>query len=146
MCLCYKWRLKVKIATRYQSPDGRTADFLTFLHDLFIKFQRPVTMKEQMDKVHRNVRPDLRRSIRRFEFSDYNQLTLLATQVETKMNLDRGKRSLPSPVDCFFPELAYDKNTRFSRRAGKIPVVPYWVVPTPLSNLWLTRWQNWWVN
>lgn len=92
-------------------------------------------MKGQMDRAHCKLRPNLKRSIRRFELSDYNQLTLLATEVERTTKLDRGERLPPSPKNPFFAHLAYAINSRLLVELVKLPVAPHRAVPTTLSNL-----------
>ena len=115
----YQWRLEEQEATRYQGADERTADYLTCLQGLFLKFQRPVTMEEQMDRAYRNMKSKLRRYIRRFEFNDYNQLTMIANEVERTSYSDKEERIPPSPSELFFPELAYTgKHSRSRNNAG----------------------------
>ena len=78
----YQWRLDEQVAGRVQGEDELTADYLTCLQGLYQKFERPVSLIEQMDRAYMNMRPELKRAIRRHEFRDYDQLTTLATDVE----------------------------------------------------------------
>ena len=92
---------------------------ITSLAYRVLKFQRPVTMEEQMDRAYRNMKSKLRRYIRRFEFNDYNQLTMIANEVERTLYSGKEERIPPSPSESFFPELAYTgKNSRSRNNAG----------------------------
>ena len=108
----YQWRLEEQVAARVQGSDERISDFLVCLQSLYLKFQRPVTLSEQMDRAYRNMKPELRRAIRRFEFNDYNSLMTLAKEVE-RTSVPRGEARIPpNPEESLFPELAYRKKNK----------------------------------
>ena len=54
-----------------------------------------------------NMRPELKRAIRRHEFGDYDQLTTLVTGVERMLETLKVERVPPRPEKSFFPEFAY---------------------------------------
>ena len=91
----YQWRLDEQVASRVQGEDELTADYLTCLQCLYQKFERPVSLIEQMDRAYMNMRPELKRAIRRHEFRDYDQLTTLATDVERMLETLRVERVPP---------------------------------------------------
>ena len=78
----YQWRLDEQVAGRVQGEVDLTADYLTCLQGLYQKFERPVSLIEQMNRAYMNMRLELKRTIWRHEFRDYDQLTTLATDVE----------------------------------------------------------------
>ena len=78
------------MASWVQGEDKSTAD-LTRLQGLYKKFERPVSLVEQMDRAYMNMRPELKRAIRRHEFGDYDQLTTLATYVERMLETLKGE-------------------------------------------------------
>ena len=108
----YQWRLDEQVAARVQGEDELAADYLTCLQGLYQKFERPVSLIEQMDRVYLNMRPELKRAIRRHEFRDYDQLTALATDVERILETLRVERVPQRPEESFFPEFAYSGKNR----------------------------------
>ena len=53
----YQWRLDEQMASRFQGEDELAADYLTCLQGLYQKFERPVSLIEQMDWAYMNMRP-----------------------------------------------------------------------------------------
>ena len=46
----YQWRLDEQVAGRVQGEDESTADYLTCIQGLYQKFERPVSLIEQIDR------------------------------------------------------------------------------------------------
>ena len=71
-----------------------------------------MSLIEQMDRAYMNMRPELKRAIRRHEFRYYDQLTTLATDVERMLETLRVERVPPRPEESLFPEFAYSGKKR----------------------------------
>ena len=71
-----------------------------------------MSLIEQMERAYMNMRPALKRAIRRHEFRDYDQLTTLATDVERMLETLKVERVPPRPEESFFPKFAYSSKNR----------------------------------
>ena len=114
---CQSW-LEKKVAAKIQGSDKRISDFWVCLEGLYLKFQRSVTINEQMNGAYCNMKPEFRRAIRRFKFSDYNGLMMLAKGVERTAVPEGEVRTPPKPDKSLFPDLVHSKKAK-SPASGK---------------------------
>ena len=80
---------------RTQGPDEPVQDFLTCLEAILRKMDPPQPTSMQLDRLHRNLKPELQRMVRRNDFDDVE--TLLELAVEAELTLDVEKRYKPPP-------------------------------------------------
>ncbi|XP_051153756.1 uncharacterized protein LOC127277011 [Leptopilina boulardi] len=114
----YQWRLEDQVTNRIQGAGESTANYITCMRGLYRKFNRVVTNTEMLDRVYMNMQPELKKCIKRREFMNLEELSLIAADVERMLSSLTVERKPQKPEDSFFPEFAF---------AGKIkekPVAP----------------------
>lgn len=68
----------------------------------YLKFDRPVRSSDILDRVYMNLKPDLKKSIKRREFNDLNKLALFASEVERMIHSLVVERTPLTPENSFF--------------------------------------------
>lgn len=103
----YEYALRDEIARRTQGESEPVTEYITCLRALLERVRPPWPLAEQLDQVHRNMLPRLRRGVRRHEFRDFGELEEAALRFERDDNAEKNYRSPLPPEQSMFPELAY---------------------------------------
>ena len=67
----------------------------------------PLPLAHQLDTLHRNLRPDLQRMVRRGDFDDIDALFELSVEAELTLEAEKSYREPPPPEQSLVHEAAY---------------------------------------
>ena len=106
----FQQRILQEATARTQGREEPVRDFITCLLSIMKKVDAPLPLAHQLDRLHRNLRPDLQRMVTRGDFDDID--TLLELSVEAELTLEAVKSyqepPLPLPPEqSLIPEAAY---------------------------------------
>jgi len=108
----YQQRLHQEANARTQGPDELVRDYVTNLTALMRRLVPVPTMQQQLDRLYRNLRPEIKGMIRRDSIHDVEALRRSATEAEEILESRRVYRP-PLPLEqVLLPELAYKPPTR----------------------------------
>ena len=82
-------------------------DYITCLIAINRKISPAPTLEQQLDQLHRNLRPQLQAMVRRTEFNTVEGLLELAVDTEQMLENSRTYRPPPQPAATLLPEMAY---------------------------------------
>ena len=82
-------------------------DYVTYLIAINRKISSPPSQEQQLDQLHRNLRPQLEAMVRRTEFHTVEGLLELAVDAEQTVENSRAYRPPPQPAATLLPEMAY---------------------------------------
>ena len=92
----YQQRLLVEATARMQGNDELARDFITYLLVIIRKMEPILSLEMQLDMLHRNLRPDIQKQVRRSDFQDIDELQEMAREAEMTLEAVRLYR-LPRP-------------------------------------------------
>ena len=78
----------------------------------------------QFDMLHRNLRPDIQKQVRRSDFRDIDDLQKMAREAAMTLEAERLYRPPPSPEYTMLPEAAYKSKTEMVGRPKISSVEP----------------------
>ena len=103
----YQQRLLAEASNRTQGADEAVRDYITCLIAILRKVSPPPTLEQQLDQLHRNLRPQLQGMVRRTDFNSVEQLLELAVEAEQTLENAKTFRPPPPPGAALLPEMAY---------------------------------------
>lgn len=113
----YQQRLLVEATNRTQGDGEPVRDYITCLVAIMRKMTPPLELSQQLDYLHRNLRPPLQAMIRRAEFKTVEGLLDLALESEQTLENSRLFRPPPLPASALLPEMAYNPEESSSRKS-----------------------------
>ena len=113
----YQQQLVAEANNRTQGADEAVRDYITCLIAIIRKLSPPPSLEQQLDQLHRNLRPQLQAMVRRTEFSTVEGLLELAVDAEQTLKNAKTFRPPVLPGPALLPEMAY-KPLSYLRRAG----------------------------
>ena len=87
----YQQRLITEANNRTQGEDEAARDYITCLIAIVRKLSPPPCLEQQLDQLHRNLRPQLQAMVRRTEFDSVEGLLELV--VDAEQTLENARRS-----------------------------------------------------
>ena len=124
----FQQRILQEATARTQGKEEPVRDFITCLLSILKKIEPPLPLAHQLDTLHRNLRPDLQRMVRRVDFDDIDTLLELSVEAELTIEAEKSYREPPPPEHCLVPEAAYKP------RGNKEKQAPLKVSAFPTSN------------
>ena len=112
----YQQRLLVEATNRTQGDGEPVRDYITCLVAIMRKMSPPLALSQQLDYLHRNLKPPLQAMIRRAEFRTVEELLDLALESEQTLENSRLFRPPPLPASALLPEMAYNPDDSQSRK------------------------------
>ena len=103
----YQQRLVAEANNRTQGADEAVRDYITCLIAIVRKISPPPSVEQQLDQLHRNLRPQLQAMVRRTDFSTVEGLLELAVDAEQTLENAKTFRPPPLPTAALLPEMAY---------------------------------------
>ena len=103
----HQQRILAEINARTQGRDELTRDYVVNLQALILKLVPIPSIPQQLDMLHRNMRPELQKLIRCNQVTDYDGLLDQAREVELALAADKVYHSPPPPASTYLPEFAY---------------------------------------
>ena len=103
----YQQRLLAEATARTQVKDELARDFVTCLLIIIRKMEPVPNRPMQLDMLHRNLRPELQKLVRRADFRDIDELQEMARKAEVTLEAERLFRPPPPPDLTIVPEAAY---------------------------------------
>ena len=82
-------------------------DYITCLITIIRKISPPPSLDQQLDQLHRNLRPRLQAVVRRTEFDSVEGLLELAVDAEQTVENSKTFRPPPPSTAALLPEMAY---------------------------------------
>ena len=113
----YQQRLLVEATNRTQGEGEPVRDYITCFVAIMRKMSPPLALSQQLDYLHRNLKPQLEAMIRRAEFRTVEELLDLALESEQTLENSRLFRPPPLPASALLPEIAYNPEEGQSRRS-----------------------------
>ena len=92
---------------RTQGEDEAVRDYIICLTAITRKISPPPSLEQQLDQLHRNLRPQLQTMVRRRDFRTVEELLELAVDAEQILENSRAYRPPPPPAATLLPEMAY---------------------------------------
>ena len=92
---------------RKQGADEAMRDYITCLIAIIRKISPPPSLEQQLDQLHRNLRPQLQAMVRSTDFSTVEGLLELAVDAEQTLENAKTFRPPPLPTAALLPEMAY---------------------------------------
>ena len=103
----YQQRLLAEANNRTQGADEAVRDYITCLIAIIRKISPPPSLEQQLDQLHRNLRPQLQGMVRRTDFKTVEDLLELAVDAEQTLENAKTFRPPPPPGAALLPEMAY---------------------------------------
>ena len=103
----YQQRLVAEANNRTQGADEAVRDYITCLVAIIRKISPPPSLEQQLDQLHRNLRPQLQGMVRRTEYITVEGLLKLAVDAEQMLENAQTFRPPPLPGATLLPEMAY---------------------------------------
>ena len=103
----YQQRILAKINVRTQGRNELTRDYIVNLQAMILKLTPVSSMVQQLDMLHRNMRPELQKMVMRNQITDYRGLLDLAREAELALLADKVYHSPLPPERTYLPEFAY---------------------------------------
>ena len=104
----YQQRLVAEANNRTQGADEAVRDYITCLVAIIRKISPPPSLEQQLDQLHRNLRPQLQAMVRRTDFNTVEGLLELAVDAEQTLENAKTFRPPPLPGAALLPEMAYN--------------------------------------
>ena len=82
-------------------------DYITCLIAISRKISPPPSLDQQLDQLHRNLRPQLQAMVRRTVFDSVEELLELAVDAEQAVENSKTIRPSPPPTAALLPGMAY---------------------------------------
>ena len=93
----FQQRLIAEANNRTQGGEEAVRDYITCLIAINRKISPPPSLEQQLDQLHRNLRPQLQAMVRRTEFHTVEGLLELAVDAEQTLENSRTYRPPPQP-------------------------------------------------
>ena len=103
----YQQRLLTEANNRTQGADEAVRDYITCLIAILRKMSPAPSQEQQLDQLHRNLRPQLQAMVRRTDFNSVEGLLELAVEAEQTLENAKTFRPPPLPSSTLLPEMAY---------------------------------------
>ena len=103
----YQQRLIAEANNRTQGEDEVVRNYITCLIAIVRKISPPPSLEQQLDQLHRNLRPQLQAMVRRTDFRTVEGLLELAVDAEQALENSKTYRPPPPPAENLLPEMAY---------------------------------------
>ena len=103
----HQQRVLAEINKRAQGGDELTRDYVVNLQALILKLVPVPSMTQQLDMLHRNMRPELQKMVMRNQITNYQGLLDLAREAELALATDKLYHSPPLPERTYLPEFVY---------------------------------------
>ena len=100
----HQQRILAEINARTQCRNELTRDYIVNLQAMILKLTPVPSMVQQLDMLHRNMRPELQKMVMRNQITDYRGLLDLVREAELA---DKVYHSPPPPERTYLPEFAY---------------------------------------
>ena len=104
----YQQRLIAEANNRTQGEDELVRDDITCLIAIIRKISPPLSLHQQLDQLHRNLRPQLQAMVRRTEFDSVEGLLELAVDAEQTVENSKTLRPPTPPTAALLSEMAYN--------------------------------------
>lgn len=118
----YSKNLDDEIRLRTQGEEEPFRDFLVAILTL-IRRRGGYLLPEKIDRVYQNMKPEYKRSMRREQCQDLNDLIREAEHVEGYERAKRWYRPPPNPAQTLVPEAAYYGKHRAPRYPNKVDML-----------------------
>ena len=103
----FQQRLVVEAQTRTQGRQEPVRDYIFCLLTMLSKMDKPWSVEEQLDLLHKNMLPNLKQLVKRHKFTNVDKLLELARDAEDLIIAEHNYKPPPKPEECLLPELAY---------------------------------------
>ena len=103
----HQQRILAEINARTQGRDELTRDYVVNLQAMILKLIPLPSMAQQLDMLHRNMRPELQKMVMRNQITDYRGLLDLAQEAELALAADEVYNSPAPPERTYLPDFAY---------------------------------------
>ena len=103
----YQQRLLTEANNRTQGADEAVRDYITCLVAILRKVSPLPSLEQQLDQLHRNLRPQLQAMVRRTDFNSVEGLLELVQEAEQTLENAKTSRPPPLPAVTLLPEMTY---------------------------------------
>ena len=103
----YQQRLLTEANNRTQGADEVVRDCIMCLIAILRKVSPLPSLEQQLDQLHRNLRPQLQAMVRRTDLNSVEGLLELAQEAEQTLENAKTFRPPPLPAATLLPEMAY---------------------------------------
>ena len=97
----------MKAQTRTQGRQEPVRDYIFCLLTMLSKMDKPWSVEEQLDLLHKNMLPNLKQLVKRHKFTNVDKLLELARDAEDLIIAEHNYKPPPKSEECLLPELAY---------------------------------------
>ena len=113
-------RLLAEAQARRQGKSEPVRDYIFIVLTILSKMQEQMPVEAQLNMIHRNMLPELRKQVPRERVRNIDDLVTLAREAEQLLNEERNYVPPPTPEQSLLPNLAYKEPEQEKKETKKV--------------------------